>query len=159
MGLALARTYGFYPSGAQVTAIDISPKILEKAAAKTTNKPDIIFELVTMDVSRLTFDAALFDVVIGSFIIMVVPNPLKVLQEVKRVCKPSGELLLLEFTCSDNELVVFRQDLVTPLTYAVYRAYFNRDIVKLVQGSGFKIIRIKEVEDGIAKIIQAVSSE
>ncbi len=159
IGVGTGKNICFYPPGAHVTAIDISPKMLEKAAARATSRPDIVFELVTMDVSRLTFDATLFDAVIGSFIIMVVPDPLKVLQEIKRVCKPSGELLLLEFTRSDNQLVAFLQDLVTPLTYAVYRAYLNRDIIKLVQGSGFKIIRIEEVENGIAKIIQAVSSE
>jgi len=150
---------GFYPPGAQVTAIDISSKMLEKAAARTANKPGIAVELLTMNASELTFDAALFDAVIGSFILMVVPDPLKVLQEVKRVCKPGGKLFLLEFTRSDNELVALLQNLVSPLTYAVYLAHINRDIITLVKNSGFRIIKIEGVWNGTVKIIQAVSSE
>jgi len=70
IGVGTGKNICFYPPRAQVTAIDISPKMLEKAAARATSKPDIIFELVTMDASRLTFDTALFDVVIGYFIML-----------------------------------------------------------------------------------------
>ncbi len=159
IGVGTGKNMYLYPAGAQVTAIDISPKMLEKATARAASRPDITIELLTMDVSELTFDAALFDAVVGSFILMVVPDPLKVLQEIKRVCKPGSKLFLLEFTRSDNRLVAFLQNMVTPLTYAVYRAHVNRDIVMLVQSSGFKITKIEDVRGGIAKIIQAVSSE
>lgn len=159
IGVGAGKNIGFYPSGAQVTAIDISTKMLEGAVARTTSRSDIVVELLTMDVSELTFDAALFDTVVGSFILMVMPDPLKALQEVKRVCKPGSQLFLLEFTRSDNQVVAFLQDLVTPLAHAVYRAHVNRDIVMLVQSSGFKIIKIEEVGNSIVKIIQAVSSD
>ncbi len=158
IGVGTGKNMYFYPPGAQVTAIDISSKMLEKATVKTAGRSDIVIELLTMDVSELTLETALFDAVVGSFILMVVPDPLKALQEIKRVCQPSSKLFLLEFTRSDNRLVAFLQDLVTPLTYAVHRAHVNRDIVMLVQNSGFKIIKIEEVRDGIVKIIQAVSS-
>ncbi len=159
IGIGTGKNIHFYPPGAQVTAIDISSKMLEKAVAKTASRPDIAIELLTMDASELTFDTALFDAIVGSFILMVVPDPLKALQEIKRVCQPGSKLFLLEFTRSNNRLVAFLQDLVTPLTYAVHRAHVNRDIVKLVQNSGFTIIKIEEVRDGIVKIIQAISPE
>jgi ubiquinone/menaquinone biosynthesis C-methylase UbiE len=159
IGVGTGKNMYFYPPGAQVTAIDISSKMLEKATVKTAGRSDIVIELLTMDVSELTLEAALFDAVVGSFILMVVPHPLKALQEIKRVCKPDGKLFLLEFTRSDNQLVAFLQDLVTPFTHTVYHAHVNRDIAMLVQGSGFRIVNIEEVRDGIIKIIQAVSSE
>ncbi len=159
IGVGTGKNMRFYPPGAQLTAIDTSSKMLEKAAAKTASRPDIAIELLTMDVSELTFDTALFDTVVGSFILMVVPDPLKALQEIKRVCQPGSKLFLLEFTRSNNRLVAFLQDLVTPLTYAVHRAHVNRDIVMLVQNSGFKIIKIEEVGNSIVKIIQAVLPE
>ncbi len=159
IGVGTGKNMQFYPPGAQVTAIDISSKMLKEAAARTTGRPDIVVDLLAMDVNELAFDAALFDAVVGSFILMVVPDPLKALQEVKRVCKPGSKLFLLEFTRSDNRLVAFLQDLVTPLTHAVYRAHANRDIAMLVQSNGFRIIKIEEVGDGIVKIIQAVPLE
>ncbi len=157
IGVGTGKNMYFYPPGAQVTAIDISSKMLEKAAARTASKPGTVIELIAMDVTELTFEAAQFDAVVGSFILMVVPDPLKALQEVKRVCKPGSKLFLLEFTRSDNQVVAFLQGLVTPLTYAVYRAHVNRDIVTLAQSSGFRIIEIEDVGDGVVKIIQAVS--
>lgn len=158
IGVGTGKNMYFYPPGAQVTAIDISTKMLEKATVKTDGRSDIVIELLTMDVSELTLEAALFDAVVGSFILMVVPHPLKALQEIKRVCQPDGKLFLLEFTRSDNQLVAFLQDLVTPFTHTVYHAHVNRDIAMLVKSSGFRIIKIKEIADGIVKIIQAVSS-
>ncbi len=159
IGVGTGKNMQFYPPGVQVTAIDISSKMLEGAAARTASRPDISIELLVMDVSELSFDTALFDIVVGSFILMVVPDPPKALQEIKRVCKPGGQLLLLEFTRSDNPLVAFLQDLGTPLTRAIYHAYANRDIAMMVQSSGFKIVKTEEVWDGIVKIMQAVSSE
>lgn len=156
IGVGTGKNIHFYPPGAQVTGIDISSKMLEKAAARATRRPDIHLELLRMDVSKLVFDAAVFDTVIGSFILMVVPEPLKALQEVKRVCKPGGKLLLLEFTRSGNRLVAFMQDLVTPLTRAVYCAQVNRDMLTLVESSGFQITAIEKVADGVVEIIQAV---
>ncbi len=157
IGVGTGKNMRFYPPGAQLTAIDISSKMLEKGEAKTSSIPDIAIELLAMDVSELTFDTALFDAVVGSFIFMVVPDPLKALQEIKRVCQPSGKLFLLEFTRSNNRLAAFLQDLVTPLTHALYQAHVNRDIITLVQNSGFKIIKIEEVGNSIVKIIEAVS--
>ncbi len=156
IGVGTGKNIHFYPPGAQVTGIDISSKMLEKAAARATRRPDIHLELLRMDVSKLAFDAAVFDTVIGSFILMVVPEPLKALQEVKRVCKPGGKLRLLEFTRSGNRLVAFIQDLVTPLTRAAYCAHVNRDILTLVESSGFRITAVEEMADGVVRIIQAI---
>jgi ubiquinone/menaquinone biosynthesis C-methylase UbiE len=155
IGVGTGKNISFYPSGAQVIAVDSSSKMLERATARTASRPDVDVKLLTMDITELTFDTARFDTVIGSFILMVVPEPLKVLQEVKRVCKPDGKLLLLEFNRSGNQLVAFLQDLVTPLTHAIYHAHANRDIVMLVKNSGFQITTVEEVADGIVKIIQA----
>jgi len=76
--------------------------------------------------------------------------------EMKRVCKPSGQLLLLEFTRSHNKLVAFIQDLVTPLTYAVYKAHLNRDILTLAQHAGYKIISVKAMGSDIITSLHAV---
>ena len=159
IGVGTGKNIYFYPPGAQVTAIDISTEMLEKATARAARRPDIAIELLTMDVTELTFETALFDTIVGSFIFMVVPDPLKALQKIKQVCQPGSKLCLLEFTRSHNRLVAFFQDTATPLTQAMYHAQVNRDIVMLVQSSGFRISKIDEVGGGMVKIIQAVYPE
>jgi ubiquinone/menaquinone biosynthesis C-methylase UbiE len=132
--------------------------MLEKAAVKATYRPDADIELCQADISNLPFEAAQFDAVVGSFIFMLVPEPLRTLQEIKRVCKPGGKLLLLEFTRSGNRLKAFFQDLATYLTLAVYCARVNRDIVRLVENGGFQIITVEEMASDIAVIIEATPS-
>lgn len=159
IGVGTGKNIGFYPPGVEVTAIDISLKMLEKATSRAASRPDISLELLNMDATALSFEAAQFDTVVGSFILMVVPEPQKVLHEVKRVCKPGGKLFLLEFTRSDNPMVSLLQSLAQPLNHALYRAHINRDITLLVERSGFRITGIEEVWDGIVKIIRAAPSE
>lgn len=158
IGVGTGKNMRFYPKETQIIAIDISSKMLQKAARRITSRPDVDIELFKMDIRELNFDAASFDAVVGSFVLMVVPNPLEALQEVRRVCKPQGNLRLLEFTRSDNKVVGFTQGLVTPLTRAVYGAHAGRDVVMLVERSGFRIIAVEELVDGIVRIIQAVPS-
>jgi ubiquinone/menaquinone biosynthesis C-methylase UbiE len=155
IGVGTGKNIPFYPPGGQVTAIDISPRMLEGAAKRAATRTDVGIELLRMDASELALDAAVFDTVIGSFALMVVPEPLKALQEVRRVCKPDGKLLLLEFAHSRNQLVAFVQGLVTPLTRAIYCAHVDRDISALVESSGFRIAAVEKVADGVVEIIRA----
>ena len=46
--------------------------------------------------------------------------------------------------------------LLTPLTRAVYHAYLNRDIVGLIQRSGFRVTKSGRMSNGIAKLIEAI---
>jgi len=158
VGVGTGKNLRFYPGKAQVTAIDISSKMLEKAARRLAGRPDVEIELLKMNVANLDFDDASFDAVVGSFVLTVVPHPLEALQELKRVCKPQGNLWLLEFTRSDSKLIGFVQDLITPLASALYNANVGQDIVKLVRRSGFTIVAVEEVVDGIVRIIRATPS-
>jgi len=156
IGVGTGKNIPFYPPGAQVTAIDISPKMLERAAKRTVARQDVSVELLTMDVGEMSFADDAFDAVVGSFILTVLADPLRALQEIGRVCKPGGALFLLELTRSKNKLISLLQDLLTPLTYAVYGAHINRDTVTMIAQSDFEIISAKGMADGVAKLIDAV---
>jgi ubiquinone/menaquinone biosynthesis C-methylase UbiE len=159
IGVGTGKNIPFYPSGAEVTAVDISPRMLEKAAKRAMVRQDISIELVVMDLNALSFQDDIFDAVVGSFIFTVMPNPLGALQEIKRICRPGGALSLLEFTRGENRLALLLQGLMAPLTYAVYGAYINRDIMTPVSQSGFKIISAQDMANGTVKLIHAVSPQ
>lgn len=156
IGVGTGKNIPFYPEGAQVTAVDISPRMLEKAAARAATRQDVSIELRTMSVHQLSFEDGTFDAVAGSFVFTVLDDPLTGLQEIKRVCRSGDMLHLLEFTQSDNRLVALMQDLLTPLNRAIYRARMNRDIVGLVRRSGFQAVAVEAVGDGIVRCIRAV---
>ena len=155
IGVGTGKNIPFYPPGASVVAIDSSERMLEKAAKRKALRQDVHIELHKMDVTTLLFDDRTFDVVVGSYVLMVLDDPPKALREIRRVLRPSGQLLLLEFTRSETKYKLALQKLLTPFTRAVYHASLTRNITGLIEANGFKIYEIEEVADDIVKILKA----
>lgn len=90
------------PTG-RVTGIDASPEMIDSARQKAAKaRLDIDFRLAPIE--HLPFPDASFDVVLSSFMIHHLPGDLKRqgLQEVRRVLKPAGRLLIAEFVTNPN---------------------------------------------------------
>src|SRR5882757_5455489 len=87
--------FKFLPPNLNVVAIDISPKMLERAAKKEAAYPGAI-GLQEMDVCDLKFPDATFDTVITVCTFCSVPKPIVGLRELYRVLKPDGQLLMFE---------------------------------------------------------------
>jgi len=155
IGVGTGKNIPFYPPGAQVTAIDISSNMLERAAVRAAARQDASIELLIMDVNELSFDDRIYDAVVGSFVLTVLTDPIRALREIKRVIKPDGRLLLLEFACSDNKQLALFQNLLAPLAYAIYQAHINRDVTTLLPQSGYNIVSAKAIGKGIIKIYEA----
>jgi phosphatidylethanolamine/phosphatidyl-N-methylethanolamine N-methyltransferase len=98
-GLALPN----YKSHLDVVGIDLAPEMLDKArervkAEKLTN----ISGLYEMDAGNLSFADNSFDTTVAMYVITVVPDPTKVMQELARVTKPGGEVLLVNHFSQDE---------------------------------------------------------
>src|SRR5437660_6860699 len=81
--------------GMDIVSIDISPKMLERAKIKAAAYKGSI-ELREADVHNLDYPEATFDTVTTVFTFCSVPNPITGLQELHRVLKPGGQILMLE---------------------------------------------------------------
>jgi phosphatidylethanolamine/phosphatidyl-N-methylethanolamine N-methyltransferase len=91
-GLALRH----YEGAIEVTGVDFSPEMLEKARAKVVeHRLSHVTELRRMDARELDFPDGVFDTVVAMYLVSVVPEPEKVVAEMARVCKPGGEVLIL----------------------------------------------------------------
>ncbi|MBY0097987.1 class I SAM-dependent methyltransferase [Mesobacillus maritimus] len=92
-----------------VTAIDYSPDMLNKAKAKFK---DSSITFIQMDALQLNFNDESFDVVVGSLILSVVPNPNKAVEEMIRVVKPNGNIILFDkFAPKDGKVSVLKKSL------------------------------------------------
>ena len=83
--------------GARVTAVDISPLMLERAAANA--RAAGVADLVTLtsgDILALPYGDAAFDVVIAEAVTMFTDRP-KAAAELARVTRPGGRVLATEF--------------------------------------------------------------
>jgi ubiquinone/menaquinone biosynthesis C-methylase UbiE len=88
----------------------------------------------------LPFADATFDTAVVTLVFCSVTDPLKGLQEIKRVLKPGGKLLMLEHVRSHNRLVALMQNAITPFTIRFAgNCHWNRDTLSTVRAAGFQI--------------------
>jgi ubiquinone/menaquinone biosynthesis C-methylase UbiE len=154
VGVGTGKNFPYYPQGAHVTAVDFSDKMLARARSKA-KKQGLKIDLRQMDVQKLEFKDNTFDTVVASFVFCSVPDPIKGLKEIKRICKPGGKVLLLEHVLSANRILAFLMNLVNPVVVRVMGPNINRKTVENVHNSGLNIEKVTDLAAGIFKLIEA----
>ncbi|KIT16413.1 class I SAM-dependent methyltransferase [Jannaschia aquimarina] len=98
-GLALRH----YRPDVKVTGIDFSDDMLRLAREKVTEKGlTNVADLRQMDARDLDFPDDSFDTVVAMYLISVVPEPRRVLAEMARVCKPGGEIVIVNHFAAEG---------------------------------------------------------
>ena len=154
VGVGTGKNFDYYPADSRITAIDFSPEMLKQAAHKKARKA-VSVELELMDAQSLVFADNSFDTVIGSFVFCSVPLPLKGLKELYRVCKPGGQVILLEHVLSSNSVIAKVMNFINPAIVALVGANINRNTVKNVKSCSFASVRVDERSGDIIKLIEA----
>jgi phosphatidylethanolamine/phosphatidyl-N-methylethanolamine N-methyltransferase len=95
-----------------ITAIDYSPDMLRKAKRKFENSSITFLE---MDAQNMDFDNESFDYVIASLILSVVPNENKCFQEITRVLKPNGKIIIFDKFVPENKKLSIPKALLRPI--------------------------------------------
>ncbi len=155
VGVGTGKNLKYYPEDAEITAIDFSESMLEKArekAEKLKNPP----VLRQMDVQNLAFDDASFDYVFTTYVFCSVPDPVKGLREIRRVLKPGGELVMLEHVRSEKSLLGLMMDLLNPIVVRLIGANINRKTVKNIERAGFENITVEHRVGDVIKWIKVV---
>ena len=154
VGVGTGKNFPWYPVGAEVTAIDFSRRMLERARARS-DKDKVKVRLRQMDVQNLKFGDNSFHTVVASFVFCSVPDPVRGLQEARRVCRPGGKVILLEHVLSTNRVLARLMNLVNPLAVRMMGANINRRTVDNVVRSGLTIQKVTDLGAGIFKLIEA----
>jgi len=158
VGVGTGKNMPYYPAGAHVTAIDLSEGMLSRAR-KRANSLSLDVDLRQMDAQALAFPSASFDTVVATFVFCSVPDPIAGLRELGRVCKPEGEIRLLEHMRARNELVGRVMDIVNPVVVRIQGANINRRTVDNIRSAGLQIQHIVDLSvQGIFKLIIAKPS-
>jgi phosphatidylethanolamine/phosphatidyl-N-methylethanolamine N-methyltransferase len=117
VGVGTGINLSMYPSTCSVVGIDLSEPMLEKAREKVIEKGLRNCRVLEMDAAKMAFPDESFDIVYAPYLISVVPDPVKVAQEMKRVCKKDGRVIILNHFKSDtNALLARMETLISPLT-------------------------------------------
>ena len=155
VGVGTGKNLPFYPPGMEITAIDLTPGMLDRAK-KRAIESGLDVDLRIGDVQNLEFPNDTFDTVLATCVFCSVPDPVIGLEEVLRVTKPGGRGLFIEHVRSENLLLGALMDLVNPLVVRMMGPNINRRTVQNVQLAGLEISEIENLGMGdIFKLIAA----
>ena len=116
VGVGTGINAGLYPTDCAVTGIDLSSSMLEKARERVARKGIGNMRLLEMDAADIRFADGTFDIVYAPYLISVVPDPVAVACEMRRVCRPGGRIIFLNHFRSPNPLLAWIERGISPFT-------------------------------------------
>jgi len=154
VGVGTGKNLPYYPRDVKVTAVDLSPRMLERARMRASVL-GLEVELREMDVQDLAFPDHVFDTVFATFVFCSVPDPVLGLRELRRVCKPGGRLLLLEHMRPGNAVLGLLFDLLNPMVVRMMGANINRRTMENIRRAGWRIRAEERLSSDIVWWIEA----
>ena len=146
--------FRYYNRDCDITAVDLSPALLEIARKKAA-KLGLNVNFLVADAESLDFPDQSFDTVISSMALCTFPEPITALREMARVCRRGGRILLLEHGRSDREWLGRRQDRNVEKHAKRLNCVWNRNPFELVKDAGLKVIESHRYRLGMLHIIVA----
>jgi phosphatidylethanolamine/phosphatidyl-N-methylethanolamine N-methyltransferase len=144
VGVGTGINASLYPQDCLVTGIDLSESMLEKARDRVARKDVRNIRLFQMDAAATKFADNTFDIVYAPYLISVVPDPVAVAQEMRRVCRPGGRIILLNHFRSANPALAWVERAISPLTIHVgFKS--DLDLPAFLTQAGLKPVSIEKV--------------
>ncbi|MDP6579896.1 MAG: methyltransferase domain-containing protein [Vicinamibacterales bacterium] len=144
VGVGTGINAALYPRDCNVTGIDLSGSMLEKANRRIATRRLTNVRLLQMDAESLTFPDDSFDIVYAPYTISVVSDPVRVVHEMRRVCRPGGRFVFLNHFRSPNKLISRAERLISPLTvHAGFKA--DLDLPAFLAQAGLDPVSIEKV--------------
>lgn len=147
------RNFPFYAPDVELTAIDLSPGMLQIARerAQRLGRP---VPLVVGDAEKLPFPDAAFDTVVSTMSVCTFPDPVAALREMGRVCRPGGQILLLEHGRSSVGWIGRWQDRRADRNAQIVGCHWNREPNDLVLAAGLRPLDARRRLLGILHILR-----
>lgn len=148
----------FFPAASEITAIDLSERMLDVARQKAASL-NLKLQTHVMDAEKLEFKDGSFDTVASSLSTCTFPDPIQALQEMKRVCRKGGLILLLEHGHSSLPWLANLQDRNVLSHYQQNAGCrWNQDPLELVKAADLKILDSKRFGLGMFHVIAVGST-
>ena len=115
VGVGTGLCLPLYPANCDITAIDVSEAMLEKAASRVKEHGLRNVKLMRMDAGAMDFPDDSFDIVIAAYVVTAVPDYRKLMEEMVRVSRPGGRLILLNHFTQDSPIIAAVEKAISPI--------------------------------------------
>ncbi|MCM3431712.1 class I SAM-dependent methyltransferase [Brevibacillus agri] len=157
IGSGTGLNFPFYLQAEQVVAIEPEP-LMRKQSLLRANKSRVPIEVILAGAEELPFLDNSFDTVVGTLVLCTIPDPQKALEEIRRVCKPNGQILLFEHVKVNHPVLGRIQDWMTPVWQRLCDGcHLNRNTLEIVKHTGFHVRHIERHFKNIFVVIEAVN--
>lgn len=144
VGTGTGINLDLYPQHCSVTGVDLSASMLEKAHERVAKRGLANVRLYEMDAVHLQFADDSFDIVYAPYLINVVPDPVAVAREMRRVCRPGGRIMFLNHFHSSGPVMSRIEKLMSHLTiYIGFKTDLSLD--QLLEHTGLRVDAIEGV--------------
>jgi ubiquinone/menaquinone biosynthesis C-methylase UbiE len=150
VGVGTGLNLPHYSAGRMICGFDPSGAMLRHAVRRSrhdgTRRPCFCQAFA----EEMPFADHVFDAAVGTLVFCTIADPVKALAELRRVLLPSSPLRLIEHVRLKGRGASRVQDLLTPFWRRVAGGCtLNRDTVRIVEGSGFKVLMVEEHLGGL----------
>ena len=144
VGVGTGLSLPYYPPDTHVVGIDLTPSMLAKARRRIERMGLANAEVHVMDAQAMTFADDSFDRVVAMYVASVVPDPGRLVTEMKRVCKPGGDVFVVNHFTNENPIVRGLEGLVSPLSsFLGFRPDFPMD--RFIAETGLDVVEVQPV--------------
>jgi ubiquinone/menaquinone biosynthesis C-methylase UbiE len=159
IGSGTGFNFPFYERSKKVTAIEPEPHMRELSLPRA-QKTEVPIDVILANAEELPFPDDFFDTVVCTLVFCMIPNPNKALEEIRRVCKPEGQILLFEHVKIKHRFLGQLQEWFTPFWKRICDGcHLNRNTLELVKQEGFKVTSIQRYYKDIFLVIEAINKK
>ena len=116
VGAGTGTSFPAYPTHCDITGVDLAPDMLARARQKINENGWSHLKVMEMNALALDFSDNTFDYVTAFHVVTVVPDPIRMIAEAKRVCKPGGRIVIVNHFTSDFPLLGTLTEALDPIT-------------------------------------------
>ena len=115
VGVGTGLCLPLYPRECDITAIDVSAAMLDKARARVKEHGLTNVKLLKMDAGEMEFADSSFDIVIAAYVVTAVPDHRKLMKEMIRVSRVGGRLILLNHFTQESPIIAAVEKAISPI--------------------------------------------
>jgi len=144
VGVGTGLALPMYPRHCRIVGIDLSEGMLAKAKEKAKTHSLDHVQLHRMDAGAMEFKDDSFDTVVAAYVVTAVPDHRKVVNEMIRVCRPGGRIIMLNHFSNGNKVIAAVEKVISPLTkHLGWRTDLSLNTV--LEGTSLEIARKQRV--------------